>query len=87
METLILSIELGDATTVTATAGETLMRIALDNGITGTSANCGVSTSCGISHVYVAPQSINWCPMRGKTAEELLAVEASELRNNYRPDC
>ena len=87
MAKLTFVTALGKVTTVDAIAGETLMRIALDNGVTGIEAECSGSMNCGTCHVYVAPQFLDWCSPRSETEEELLAIAASELRDNSRLSC
>lgn len=77
----------GEATTVDAPAGEALMRIALDNGITGIEAECGGSMMCATCHIYIAPEFMERVGPRQDGEGDMLEGAASELRDTSRLSC
>src|ERR1700761_306000 len=74
---------------VTATAGDTLMHVALANGISGIPGDCGGQCACGTCHVYIDPA---WLERIGSvesgSAEEAMIQGAPiDARPNSRLAC
>ncbi len=53
MPTIIFEQQNGDAQSVVATGGNSVMIAAIQNGIDGIEAECGGGLACGTCHVYV----------------------------------
>ena len=76
----------GQARTVEAQAGATVMETALKNGVPGIEGECGGACSCATCHVYVAPE---WQNRVGKATsmEEDMLDFARDVRPNSRLSC
>lgn len=71
---------------VAATAGATVMEVAVKNGIPGIDADCGGACACATCHVYVDP---DFLPKTGEPSamEESMLDFASERQDNSRLSC
>jgi 2Fe-2S ferredoxin len=76
----------GDAVSVEATPGATIMQIATSNGVSGIVAECGGSMSCATCHVYVDE---SWVGKTGKPSdgESAMLEFAEEPGPNGRLSC
>ena len=76
----------GERTEVEATAGESIMRIALNAGISGLVAECGGCLSCATCHCYVEGDLAARVP--APSEEEAVMVDcALHVRENSRLSC
>ena len=76
----------GVRTEIEATLGESIMRLALDNGIDGLVAECGGCLSCATCHCYVAEGWADKVP--AITEDEQVMVEcAIDVQANSRLSC
>ena len=76
----------GEARSVEAQVGSTVMETALRNSIPGIEAECGGACACATCHVYVAPE---WTEATGKASqmEEDMLDFAYELKPTSRLSC
>jgi len=76
----------GEARTVEAQVGSTVMETALQNSIPGIEAECGGACACATCHVYVAE---DWTDKVGEASqmEEDMLDFAFEVRPNSRLSC
>ena len=76
----------GEARTVEAQIGSTVMETALAQFVPGIEAECGGACACATCHVYVAPE---WTEATGKASqmEEDMLDFAFEVRPNSRLSC
>ncbi len=76
----------GEARTVEAQVGSTVMETALRNSVPGIEAECGGACACATCHVYVAEE---WTEKTGKASqmEEDMLDFAFEVRPNSRLSC
>jgi 2Fe-2S ferredoxin len=76
----------GQARSVEAEVGATVMETALRNSIPGIEAECGVACACATCHVYVSEE---WVEATGKASqmEEDMLDFAFEVRPNSRLSC
>lgn len=64
----------GDAHEASLVEGESLMQVAMDNGVPGIDADCGGEAACGTCHVIVDQQ---WASVSGRCnddEEQMLAM-------------
>lgn len=77
----------GTQKTVTADAGSSLMRAALDNGISGMMGDCGGELSCATCHAYLDPAYLDQAGSPGEEERDMLECAAAELHPNSRLAC
>lgn len=77
----------GEATTIGADAGESVMMTAVQNGIDGIVAECGGSMSCATCHVYVADEWFDRTGSAGADESDMLEGATSERRQTSRLSC
>lgn len=77
----------GDARTVDATVGDSVMETAVRNGVPGIVAECGGSLSCATCHVYVDDGDLASLPPMEEMEDEMLWGTADERRDNSRLSC
>ncbi len=70
-----------------AAKGDSIMRVALTNGVDEIVAECGGSLACGTCHVYVEPSQLNLLPPIDVSEDDMLGFVASERRDNSRLSC
>jgi len=70
-----------------APTGETVMRVAVTNGVDQIVAECGGSLACGTCHVYVEDTWASCLPPVSPVEEEMLGFVASERRDTSRLSC
>jgi 2Fe-2S ferredoxin len=70
-----------------AATGESVMRVALTNGVDEIVAECGGSLACGTCHVYVEPSQRDALPAISAAEDEMLGFVADERRAESRLSC
>ena len=76
----------GEANIVTGEDGETLMRTALDAGISGVEGECGGSLSCATCHLYIGDDWLSRL-MPPSEEEEVMLEFAEGAKANSRLSC
>ena len=76
----------GRPQTVRAVEGQSLMRVAVTNGVAGIDAECGGACACATCQVYVSKE---WWPLLGEPGamEEEMLTFANKARPNSRLSC
>ncbi len=77
----------GDARSVQATVGESLMTTATKAGVAGIIGECGGNASCGTCHVWVREAFWPVVGPTNETEEDLLDLGATDRRENSRLSC
>lgn len=77
----------GDARTVTATVGDSVMETAVRNGVPGIVAECGGSLSCATCHVFVDDADFAGLPPMEDMEDEMLYGTAVDREHNSRLSC
>ena len=77
----------GDATTVDATLGESVMATAVKHGVPGIIGECGGNASCGTCHVWVRDEFLPQLDEIEELEEDLLDMGVSDRRPNSRLSC
>jgi 2Fe-2S ferredoxin len=77
----------GQRHSVTATAGRSLMRAAVDGGLDGIAADCGGSMSCATCHVFVAEAWRDKLAPLQPDENDMLEMTAAERRPESRLSC
>ena len=77
----------GSRTSVDAKAGETVMSVAVANGIDGIVAECGGSMMCATCHCYVDDAWSGQTGDRQDGEDDMLECAASEVRETSRLSC
>jgi 2Fe-2S ferredoxin len=70
----------GESRTVNGNEGESVMQVALNNGVPGILADCGGGLACATCHVHIAPDWIEKVGTPGSEEEMMLemAVDPDE---------
>jgi 2Fe-2S ferredoxin len=76
----------GSEHSITALEGETLLRVALDNGISGILGDCGGNCSCATCHVYIEGPMATLLP-KAVEDEQVMLDGALHLQDNSRLAC
>jgi ferredoxin, 2Fe-2S len=71
---------------VEATAGQSLMRAAVDSGVPGIDADCGGECACATCHVYVDPAWFDKTGARSDMEQSMLSF-AAVTQDNSRLSC
>lgn len=77
----------GDEHSHVAQIGESVMQIAISNGVDGIVGECGGSAMCATCHVYVDESFLERLAPRSEIEDEMLSCAASEARPNSRLAC
>jgi ferredoxin, 2Fe-2S len=77
----------GQARTVAAEDGSTVMQTALDQGVPGIVAECGGSAMCATCHVYVDPAWADRLPPINETEDAMLESAGAERKASSRLSC
>ncbi len=77
----------GEAQTIDAADGASVMHTAVTNGVPGILADCGGACSCATCHVYVDSDWVGRLPAISEDEEGMLECTASERRPNSRLSC
>ena len=87
MPTIVYVQPDGSRREVEASAGSSVMRTAVLNGVPGIVAECGGSLMCATCHVYVEPGDLRRVPPRSEEEDEMLEVTEAERRDTSRLSC
>lgn len=77
----------GTASTFEAQDGESVMSVAIANGVDGIVAECGGSMMCATCHCYVDEDWIDRTGTRNDGEDDMLECAASEVRETSRLSC
>jgi ferredoxin, 2Fe-2S len=77
----------GDQSVVDATAGDSLMIAATQNGVAGIIAECGGNASCATCHVWVRDGFLPLVGEPEEMEEDLLEMAVTERRPGSRLSC
>lgn len=77
----------GTETTLEARVGDSVMDIAVKNGVKGIVAECGGSCSCATCHVYVDEAFLSEVGEAGPLEDDMLDGAASERKATSRLSC
>lgn len=77
----------GDVTVADAEVGQSIMQVAVGNGIDGVVGECGGSRMCATCHVHVDLSDIGDVPEMSEDENELLDFAASERSELSRLSC
>ena len=76
----------GERKEVEGAIGDSVMRVAIDNGVEGLAAECGGCLSCATCHAYVAEDWVSRIP--AATEDELVMIDcAIDPKPNSRLTC
>lgn len=77
----------GDEQTVDVPDGTSLMKAAVEGGVTGIIGECGGNAMCATCHVYTAPADATRLPAVSDDEDEMLDCTASARREGSRLGC
>lgn len=77
----------GAEATFEGAAGDSVMEIAVRNGLRGIVAECGGSLSCSTCHVFVNEEDMASLPPIGDLEDEMLDTTAVDREENSRLSC
>jgi ferredoxin, 2Fe-2S len=77
----------GEARTVDARPGDSVMATAVRHGVPGIVAECGGSMSCATCHVFVDPADLEALPPMADLEDEMLDGTAVDRRETSRLSC
>jgi 2Fe-2S ferredoxin len=77
----------GDEVELDGDAGESIMEIAVRNGLPGIVAECGGSMACSTCHVYVDEGDMDKLPPLSDMEDEMLYGTTEERLDNSRLSC
>ncbi|MCF8479204.1 MAG: 2Fe-2S iron-sulfur cluster binding domain-containing protein [Rhodospirillum sp.] len=77
----------GAETTVDATVGDSVMRVARDANVPGIAAECGGAKMCATCHVYVDEAWFDRVGAAPEDEQDMLEFAASEARETSRLSC
>jgi 2Fe-2S ferredoxin len=77
----------GNAQTVDAEHGSTVMLTATTNDVDGIVAECGGNAMCATCHVYVDPEHLERLPAMAEDEDEMLESTVSPRKDNSRLSC
>lgn len=77
----------GTETTLEARDGDSVMEVAVKNGVKGIVAECGGACSCATCHVYVEPEFMDAVGGVNDLEDDMLDGAESERLDNSRLSC
>ncbi len=77
----------GEAVTIDATEGWSLMQVATSKGVDGIEAECGGSCACATCHCYIEGEAAAAVPAAGEGEIAMLEHVVAERRPNSRLSC
>ncbi len=87
MPTVTYTDASGEARTIEANVGDSVMETAVRNGVPGIVAECGGSLSCATCHVYVDEADLAELPAMEEMEDEMLYGTAEDRQDNSRLSC
>ena len=87
MPTITYTDHTGEARTIEASTGDSVMETAVRNGIPGIVAECGGSLSCATCHVFVDEDDLTLLPPMDEMEDEMLYGTAQERAGCSRLSC
>jgi 2Fe-2S ferredoxin len=72
---------------VAANSGDSVMQVALANGVQGISADCNGSAACATCHAFFAPELLPDLPAMEEHEDDLLDFAATERQPGSRLSC
>ena len=87
MSKVVFTSAAGDTREVDAAPGESVMEVAVKNGVPGIVAECGGSLSCATCHVFVAEGDLADLPPMEEMEDEMLWGTAVDRQPNSRLSC
>lgn len=87
MSKVVFTSAAGDVREIDAAAGESVMEVAVKNGVPGIVAECGGSLSCATCHVFVAEADLPLLPPMEEMEDEMLWGTAVDRQPNSRLSC
>lgn len=77
----------GGTRTVEGSPGDSVMQVAVRNGVPGILAQCGGTLSCATCHVFVDPQDLGEFAGVSEFEDEMLDTTACDREDNSRLSC
>jgi len=77
----------GSVNVLEGNAGDSVMEIAVRNGLPGIVADCGGSLACSTCHVFVRDEDLDGLAGMSELEDEMLDGTAEERRSNSRLSC
>jgi 2Fe-2S ferredoxin len=77
----------GSLTILDGEAGQSVMSLAVQNGVDGIIGECGGSCACATCHVYVGGTFLRTLQSMGELEDDMLSGTASERTRNSRLSC
>jgi 2Fe-2S ferredoxin len=77
----------GDINVLGGNSGDSVMEIAVRNGLPGIVAECGGSLACSTCHVFVREEDLEGLVAMGELEDEMLDGTTEERRGNSRLSC
>ncbi|GER22313.1 ferredoxin [Zafaria cholistanensis] len=77
----------GDVSVLDGNAGDSVMEIAVRNGLPGIVADCGGSLACSTCHVFVREEDLEVLEPMSDLEDEMLDGTTEERRYNSRLSC
>lgn len=77
----------GDVTEFAGNEGDSVMEVAVRNGLPGIVAECGGSLACSTCHVYVREDELDELPAVDDMEDMMLDGTVSERKSNSRLSC
>lgn len=77
----------GGERSVDGAPGDSVMQIAVRNGVPGILAQCGGTLSCATCHVYVDPEDLGGFAEVSEFEDEMLDTTACDRADNSRLSC
>ena len=87
MSKAVFTSTAADTREVDAAAGDSVMEVAMRNGVPGIVAECGGSLSCATCHVFVAEADLAVLPPMEEMEDEMLWGTAVDRQPNSRLSC
>ena len=87
MPNVIYVADTGEQRTVDASPGESVMAVAVRNGVPGIIGECGGNASCATCHVYVREEFLPLVGEPGDMEEDLLDLGVGDRRPTSRLSC